>query len=365
MAKDRSAQQWAVAAFAVHRRVGLALPYHDPALLGKDTMRGRTLTIWSILASLLAVAPGCAKPSSNYFSGYAEADYVRLASPIAGTLAWLHVERGDRVEKDALLFVLEQGSERAAHQEAAARVERAEANVLDLKKGMRPDEVAAIEAQLAQARAALQLSSANQSRQRMLAAARFISPATLDESRSAVERDRGLVNELLARLRVAKLGARTDQIAAAGQELKTAQAQLAQADWRLAQKTQRAPVSAEVTDVLYREGEWVQAGSPVVTLLPPGNIKARFFVPETAVGRLRIGQDVELRCDGCARPLPARITYLSRAPEYTFPQIYSRENRSAMVFMVEARPAVDDARLLHPGQPLEVAVPGVGPQGEK
>lgn len=310
-----------------------------------------------VISNLAALLTACTEQPAEYFPGYAEAEYVRLASPIAGTLVRLHVQRGDKVEQNAPAFVLEQESERAARMEAASRLQRAQAQLANLKKGRRPDEVAAVQAQLTQAQAALQLSSSNLARQQQLVADKFIAPSSLDEARSAAARDQARVNELKAQLRVARLGARSDEIDAAQQELKAAEAQLAQADWKLAQKTQRMPAGGDVVDVLYREGEFVPAGTPVVSLLPPQNIKARFFVPEPVLGRLRLGQEVVLACDGCAGTIAARISFLSPAPEYTSPLIYSKENRAALVFMVEARPVPQQARMLHPGQPLEVRLP--------
>lgn len=308
-----------------------------------------------LLAMLLAsCSKNSGKNSTDYFPGYAEAEYVRLATPIAGTLTKLHVRRGDRVEQDAPAFVLEQESERAQREEAAARVQRAQAQVADLQKGKRPDEIAAMRAQVKQAEAAFALSSANLARQRKLVADKFISPAAIDQALTAYERDRARTAELRAQLRTAELGARQDEIDAAQQELKAAQAQLAQAEWRLAQKTQRIPVKGEIADVLYREGEFVQAGSPVVSMLPPQNIKLRFFVPESLLASLRLGQEVQAHCDGCPSAIAARINYLSSAPEYTSPLIYSKENRASLVFMIEARPAPEQAALLHPGQPIEI-----------
>jgi HlyD family secretion protein len=135
---------------------------------------------------------------------------------------------------------------------------------------------------------------------------------------------------------------------------------LAQSDWRLAQRavsfTAATPAKALVHDTFYSEGEWVAAGNPVVSLLPPGNVKLRFFVPETAVGGLKIGQAVRAACDGCSAPVAAKISYISRQAEYTPPVLYSREQRAKLVFLVEARPDPADAVKLKPGQPLDVTV---------
>lgn len=296
----------------------------------------------------------CTKQQPGYFPGYAEAEYVRVATPIAGTLVKLHVNRGDKVKQGAPGFVLEQESEKAAREEAAFRVQRSRAQLDNLKKGKRPDEIAAAQAQVAQAEAALQLSTDNLARQSKLVRDKFISPAAEIQARTAVERDRAQLNELRAQLRVAHQGARPDEIAAAEKDFQAAEAALEQAKWRLEQKTQRIPVSGEVADVLYREGEFVPAGSPVISLLPPQNIKLRFFVPEPQLAALRIGQAVSVRCDGCGQDIAAKVSYVSSAPEYTSPLIYSKENRATLVFMIEARPSPAQATLLHPGQPVEI-----------
>lgn len=305
-----------------------------------------------ILACLLTT--GCARHADDFIPGYAEGEYVRIASPIAGTLAKVYVKAGDKVAADAPAFVLEQESERAERAEAQSRVQRAQSQLADVRKGKRPDELAAVKAQLAQAQADYALSAADLARQQKLIDAHFIAQARLDAARAAVARDQARVSELRAQLRVAQLGARSDEIEAAAQDQKAAEAQLAQASWKVDQKVRRIPQAGDVTEVFYREGELVPAGSPVVSMLPPENIKARFFVTEPVVGSLALGQQVSLRCDGCGDPIPATISFIARSAEFTSPFIYSKENRASLVFLVEARPAPQQARRLHPGQPLEV-----------
>ena len=89
-------------------------------------------------------------------------------------------------------------------------------------------------------------------------------------------------------------------------------------------------------------------------MLPPGAVKARFFVPETELGALKLGQNVELRCDGCGAPIAARIDFIATRAEYTPPVIYSNAQRARLVFMVEARPDAKDGARLKPGQPVDV-----------
>jgi HlyD family secretion protein len=311
----------------------------------------------SLLVSTVLLL-GCAKHLPDVWSGYAEGEYIQVAAPFAGALTHLSVKRGDTVRAQQPLFVLEQVNERASREQAQAQLAHAQAQLQDLLKGKRAPELDAVRAQLAQAEASLAQSQAQFKRDQTLVERSFISRQQLDQSRAAFQRDRARVDELNSQLTVAKLAARPDQIAAAQHDVDAAKDALTQADWKLAQKSQVAPTAALVTDTLYVQGEWVQAGTPVVSLLPPANIKVRFYVGETRVGGLRPGQAVTVSCDGCASAINAHISYISPQAEYTPPVIYSRENRSKLMFLVEARPAAADATKLHPGQPVEVSLTG-------
>jgi len=303
---------------------------------------------------LLLVVGGCADPNNGVLQGYAEGEYLRLASPLAGQLARLHVSRGATVRRGDPLFALEQENEAAALRQAEGQLRQAEAQYRNLLTGKRPEEIDAIRAQLAQAEASFRLSQSNLERQEELVRAKFVSQEAAETARSARDRDRARVSELKAQLAAASLSARPDEIKAARAASAAAREALAQAEWRLEQKSVRSPQDAEVADTLYVQGEWVPAGSPVIALLPPTNIKVRFFVPERILGSVKVGQRVSVRCDGCGDPISAPITYIAPQAEYTPPVIYSRDNRAKLVFLAEARPSPAEAVRLHPGQPVEV-----------
>jgi len=306
---------------------------------------------------LAGAITGCGNQTNGALQGYAEGEYLRVASPMAGQLVRLHVARGAAVKTGDPLFALEQENEAAALRQAEEQLRQADAQYRNLLTGKRPEEIEALRAQLAQAEASLTLSESNLTRQEELVRAKFVSKEAADTARSARDRDQARVNELKAQLAAAKLAARPDEIRAARAAAAAARESLAQAEWRLEQKSLRAPRDGQVTDTLYVQGEWVSAGSPVVALLPPENIKVRFFVPEKILGSVKTGQAVSVRCDGCEKPISAQISYISPQAEYTPPVIYSRENRAKLVFLVEARPAPAEAAELHPGQPVEVTFP--------
>jgi HlyD family secretion protein len=305
----------------------------------------------ALAATLLA---GCGARQDSGWSGYAEADYVYVAAPLAGTLATLNVEAGQQVARGAPLFALESESEKAAREEASARLAAAQFQADNADKGKREVEVSVNQAQLVQARAQADLARSDLARKRELVDKGFISRATLDEAQSALAQAQARVAELTSTVQVARLPARADERAAADAQVDAARQVLRQSEWRQQQKSQAAPDAGQVADTFFRPGEFVAAGQPVVALLPPANIKARFFIPETELATVALGAAVTMECDGCGAPIAGRISHLATRPEYTPPVIYSNSQRSKLVFMAEAKPSPADAVRLRPGQPLSV-----------
>jgi len=312
------------------------------------------VSVFGGVLAMLCLVPGCEHPDEHRVQGYVEGEFVYVASPLAGTLQTLSVQRGAQVAAGDPLFALESTPEKAALDEAQSRLAQARAALEDAKKGKRPSEIESLEAQLGQAKAALALSEKDLSRQEELARSGATTPQDLDRARATHDQNRQRVAQLEADLKTAQLGARSDQIAAAEANVQVLQAALAAAQWSLSQKSQTAPQAGLVFDTIYRPGEWVPAGRPVVALLPPQNIKVRAFVPETRVGVLHPGDRVQVIVDGLPEPFQGQISFISPHAEYTPPVIYSRENRSKLVFMIEAVVDPNTAAKLHPGQPVDV-----------
>jgi HlyD family secretion protein len=171
-----------------------------------------------------------------------------------------------------------------------------------------------------------------------------------------MERSTAAVAQLNAELETAQLGARPDEVKTARAEIEAARQRLTQARWSLDQKKQTAPQNGQVFDTFYVEGEFIPAAHPVVSILPPDNIKIRFFIPENRIASLSMGQKVFVQVDGAEKIYQASISYISPQAEYTPPVIYSRESRSKLVFMIEAVLTTADAASLHPGQPADVSL---------
>ena len=307
------------------------------------------------LIAALCIFSSCDRPNPNQVQGYVEGEFVYVASPFAGRLESLQVERGTQVKTGVPLFTLESTSEKAARDEAERRLAQARASLEDAKKGKRPSEIESIEAQLKQVQAALAFSEKEFARQgELMHTPGATAEKDFDRARSDRDRDSQRVAQLEADLKTAQLGSRQDQIEAAQANVQALEAALAKAEWDLAQKSQAAPQAGLVFDTLYREGEWVAAGKPVVALLPPQNIKVRAFVPETRIGTIHHGDQVQVVVDGVSQPFIGKVSFISPQAEYTPPVIYSQESRSKLVFMIEIVFDPETSVNLHPGQPVDI-----------
>lgn len=303
------------------------------------------------LACALLLA-ACGDDKSGEWQGYVEGEYVMLAAPYAGQLQKLYVRRGDQVPAGKPVYALEQEAERAARLEAEARLQATLARLENLNVPRRAPEIEALRAELKQAQAAVALSEKNLAREESLLRDGATSRIRYDEARSAHDRDTARVAGTEAQLRNALMPlGREAERKAAERDVAAAKAAAAQAQWRLEQKSVAAPVAGLVHDTYFVEGEWVPAGRPVAALLPPGNVKARFYVPEAVVSAMTIGREIAISCDGCGAPRAAKVSYVSSQAEYTPPVLYSKDSRAKLVFLVEAR--LDDAGL-RPGQPIDV-----------
>ncbi|MGE0753278.1 MAG: HlyD family secretion protein [Variibacter sp.] len=318
-----------------------------------------TVTLRAV-ALVAALALGaCSNKVEQDFQGWVEADLVFSGPDDPGRVETLAVREGDTVKEGAPLYTVDadlQKADLAANEaavaEAKARLARAEA------QQQRPAEVAVLESQQERAEAALTLSTQELQRQRTLAEKGFTPKAQLDTAQSNYNRDKAALEEIKRQINVARLSSREEDIAAARQALAAADARLRASQTRLTRRAMKSPVAGTVQEIYFRPGEMVPAGRPVLSLLPPGNIKLRFFVAQATLPSVKIGDAVRVRCDGCAADIPARVSFIAQKAEYTPPVVYTLEERAKLVFLVEARP--DDPGPLRVGQPVRVTLATAG-----
>ena len=300
---------------------------------------------------------GCSNKTPDYFQGYVEGEYLYIASSAKGALIKLAVIKGQKVDQEAPLFQLDPNPEILQAEELAQRILQAKSRLADIGKGSRPSEIKTIDARLSQANMALERARRDYQRRQKLYEAGdsdAISEEELDRYQTDVNIKQTEVNAIEAELETAKLGGRSDAVNAAQKEVKVLSSSLDTLNWKLEEKKVSAPASGIIQDILYRVGEFVPAGRPVISLLPPENLKIRFFVPQALLPTIQLGNPIKAHFDGMDGEIAATISFISPEAEFTPPVIYSKESRTKLVFMIEAIPDRSSVGQLRVGQPLEV-----------
>lgn len=288
--------------------------------------------------------------SDDLFTGYVVSDDIYMTSPVAGTLASVAVQRGQRVAAGAPLF-------RVDPTVRAAEAEQARATI-----GANQAQVSQQQSSLDRARADLAAAQADADRYgtqlRRLTAAQREKPgsvAQLDIDQARASYEGALRRRDASRT---QLGAASAAIAAARAQVQQAEAGLTSAQWQLEELSPVAPKAGRIEDVMFKPGESVTTNVPVVSIVPDGQVKVRFYVPQSRVNAYKPGRKVAIGCDGCAIGMTAVVEFVANEPEYTPPVIYSLDARQKLVFLVEAIPSAP--RALIPGQPIDVAPTAAG-----
>jgi HlyD family secretion protein len=266
-----------------------------------------------LLLALLLVLPACGEKPNDAWLGYGEGDFAFISAPQPGWVTDMQVERGQVVHLGQLLFTLDSTGQLASRDQAQAALVQARAS---LAQEVSNHNFTQIELQ----------------RQNRLAR---------DNAGTPELRDLAANNEKQSAARIAQLRAQIGQM----------EASLSGAAYGLSQRKVVALAQGPIQDIYFRPGEYVPASTPVLSVLPPANVYVRFFVPETQLARVHLGQKVRVSCDGC-KPMDATITFIAAQEEFTPPVIFSVSNRGKLVFKLEAR--APGGLNLHPGQPVDV-----------
>ncbi len=321
-----------------------------------------------VLAAALALILGAGwllfrpKPQGPVaWQGYAEADFVKVGPTQAGLLTAVRVSRGDRVVKGQPLFEQDDADYRAAVDQARRMLQQAHDQLSNLLAPAKPSEIEQAEANLSDAEAARDRAQEDLRRSAQLLKSGSATQQIVDQEDATLRSAEAKVAAAKAGLATAEAPmGRPSEIEAQKSLVDALGAAQKQAQWRLDQRSVAAPEDALVADVIGFPGETLAAGAPAVSLLPPGNIFVRFFIPEPELAKIHAGDKVALSCDNCPAGLSGVVSFIAPSAEYTPPFIYSERARGKFVFLAEARPPPDEARLLNPGQPVTVT-PAPGP----
>lgn len=305
---------------------------------------------------LAAIFPSLGPDQPPVYAGYVEAEFVYVAPTTLARIEEIRVVEHQVVSQGDVLVVQDSARLQAALTAAQAHARALQETLDNIGTGAREEELAVVRAELESAQANQSLLQASLARDLQLLQSGIVTTVKVDQDRTEVARANAQVAQLNAQLASMELPARTGEILAAEANVAAATAEVEIARLNLAALTLYAPVSGQVETVFYRVGEVPGVAAPVVSILPEGALKIVFYIPEVSLSLLPVGTGFEVSCDGCASEMRAKINKVDVQPEFTPPTIYSRSERSRLVFRAEA--LLEGAPALRPGQPVSlVAIP--------
>lgn len=297
----------------------------------------------------------CSSNDGKTSNGYVEADLIYIASPIAGELTQLDLQKGDAVKTHQRLYQLDSAPQRFDVAETQAERAAASADLANLLYGKRQTELDQIHAQIKQAQAQLDYANKQLKRYQQLIKTGAIQQETLDAGIQEAKTAEGKLTDAQAKLADAKLPARNEQIESAKANQQKTDAALNKAKWQLSEKTVYSPTNGHIFDTYYHPGEQVPANRPVLSILAPQEIKIIFFVSAKQLPDIHLKQTVTVTTSDHKASTKAHIAYISNETEYTPPVLYTQKQSAKLVFRIQAVfDNNDETTVFHPGQPVEI-----------
>ena len=319
----------------------------------------RPATRFAVLAAA-AFAAACRNggdPNVVVLSGRLEAPVVDLAPKVAGRVVEVKVREGDRVKAGDLLVKLDLGETALAPERDARGLQSAEARFNDLKVGSRSAEIAQADADLADKKAAVELARRELERQETLLSKKVGTQSDTDTARTTLER--AVANAKMAsdRLELLREGFRRYQTEQARADVSRAQTVLKQSESVAREAEIRAPADGVVLHRMAEPGLLLGAGQPAVTMAFADRLYVRTFIPETQLGRVRMGSPAEVSVDAFkGRTFPAKVTEISPDAEFTPKPVDTSRERVNLVYAAKVDLDAGWNAPLVPGQPADVRV---------
>lgn len=313
-----------------------------------------------LLTMLIAAAcRGDRDDGTIHLNGRIEAPTVDLGPKVPGRVVEVLVREGDRVKAGTLLVRLDLGETAIAVEREAAGVRSAQARADDLREGSRESEIAAAQAEVGDRRAAVSLAEKERERQRFLLDRKVGTQRDYDRARTELERAQAALKISGERLDIVREGARRKQTEAASADTQRAQAVLKQSVAVAKEGEIRAPADGVIVHRLAEPGQLVGAGQSALTMAFANRLYVRTFIPETQLGRVRMGTVARVSVDAFpGRAFPARITEIAPEAEFTPKAVETKSERVNLVYAAKADLDRGWAEPLVPGQPAEITIDG-------
>ena len=252
-------------------------------------------------------------------TGYVVAHHkIQVGSKIMGRVAWIGVEKGDRVKANQIVVRLEDREYRAQYEQAQAQMDTAQARLSELQRGSRPEEIERAKHEVERAEAQLRTDEAQLRRLENLVKEGVASPQALDDARGRYDTSKANLASLAKTFDLTRQGPRQEQIDSARSEVARAKAAADYARTILDATEVRVPIEGTILERNVERGEMVTtsfvgdrgAKSFVVTLADLSDIQVELDINQNDFNRVRAAQPCTVVTDA----FPDR-TYKCRVDE--------------------------------------------------
>ena len=336
------------------------------AIHGRDRIRGigsrrqveRTrLRRITLLGSVVLFAAGCGAEGRNAplrVSGHIEVTEVRLSTKVGGILNSLAKDEGEPTAAGETLARLDTVD--TSLQLAAARADRDQAAAdLDLRRsGFRAEEIAQASAQVAHAQADLDGAETDLKRMQQLLDEGSTTVKARDDARTRRDLAAASLRSAQEQWKWRRAGNRPDEIESARARLASAQARVDQLTQKVKDATIASPVAGVITEKLVEQGELLNPGQGICVVAELAHPWLEAYLGEPELGRVRLGQEVEVVTDG-GEKRTGRISFISDQAEFTPKNVQTRDERVKLVYKIKVTLENADG-LFKAGMPAEAVI---------
>jgi HlyD family secretion protein len=289
-------------------------------------------------------------------SGTVEVTSVELSFKVGGRLLKRLVDEGMQVTAGQTVALLEDDELKEERSGRSADEKAARAALADLEAGSRREEVAQGEAALVRMKADAEKLARDADRAENLFKREVIPRAELDAARAGRNSSASAVHEAEQRLNLLKAGPRPDAVRQARARVDSSAAALSLAETRHSQATLAAPITGLVLAKHAEPGEMLAAGAPVVTVGRMEDVWLRSYIPETELGRVKVGQKARVTADTWpGRVFEGRVGFISSEAEFTPKNVQTEKERVKLVYRVKI--FLDNPKMeLKPGMPADAVI---------
>ena len=285
-------------------------------------------------------------------SGTIECTQVDIAPQVSGPIIVLTPQEGDSVHSGDVIARLDATDYELKRNEARATVAVAVAQLELLKAGSRKEDIERAREQVLGAKALAEAAAADLNRSKAVYQNATATQKQMDDARSQANRANAALAAAEQNFNKLEKGSRKEEIWLAETKVAQAESRLAMAEQSVTDCVITSMVNGVVTTRIREEGEFVSVGAALITVSRLDEVWLSVYVPETALGGVKLGQKARVKIDGHPDYFEGKVTFISPIAEFTPRNVQTPDERAKLVYRVKIT-LVNKEGIFKPGLPAD------------